>query len=79
MMYTCTCLLSSTAGPFLYASVSFAIMLFCTVFVFTNVNGNEKDRNEYYHQYQIIIGMYIPGIFYLIIFLVEKNYIKVGI
>lgn len=65
------------AGPFMYAFVSFAIILGCSVFIFTRVNGDDMDRREYYHQYMIIAGMYIPGLFYFIIFHVEKKYIKV--
>ena len=64
-------------GPFLYAFVSFAIILGCSIFIFTRVNGDDMDRQEYYHQYMIIIGMYIPAFFYIVIFLVEKKYIKV--
>jgi hypothetical protein len=61
----------------LYAFTSFAIILGCSIFVFTRVHGDDTDRREYYNQYIIIIGMYFPGVLYFLIFFAEKNYIKV--
>ena len=67
----------TSTGPFLYALQSFLILLGFSIFVFVRVNGDDTGRKEYYHQYSIIIGMYFPGIVYLLIYLLEKKFIKV--